>query len=131
MSTRGKTYPLYGPEEQTFAELVEVTGSVLGRKLSYQKVPFAAMFAGFSSGPSQPNRNDSFSGYSESVETDANGETFLEQHLREASLDHHNGLFAGTNDLIERITGVAPMSVETFLDCHRSIFESFAGGPRA
>lgn len=127
----GKTYPLYGPKEHTFAELVEVTGSVLGRKLSYQQVPFAAMFAGFRSGPSQPNRNDSFSGYAESSATDQSGETFLEQHLREASQDHHNGLFAGTNDVIEEITGIPPMSVETFLERYRSIFDSLKGAEHA
>ena len=123
----GKTYPLYGPEEHTFSELAAIAGSVLGFKVDYQQVPFEAMFAGFqSNGPTVP-RNDSFSGYSESQAKDEHGESFLQQHLREASTDHHKGLFSGTNNVIEEITGTPPITVEQFIERHRPVFESFRG----
>ena len=48
--------------------------------------------------------------------------SFLFQHLREAALDHDNGVFSGTNDIVEKITGRSPMTVEAFVTAHRSLF---------
>jgi hypothetical protein len=44
---------------------------------------------------------------------------FFVQHLAEVAQDCRDGLFAGTNDVIERITGEAPMTVQTFVSRHR------------
>jgi hypothetical protein len=30
---------------------------------------------------------------------------YLAQHLREVATDHENGILAGTNDIVEKITG--------------------------
>jgi len=50
------------------------------------------------------------------------GNAFLAQHLREVAIDHGNGLFAGTNDIVERITGRRPMTVREFVNKNRSLF---------
>ena len=38
------------------------------------------------------------------------------QHLREVAIDHQNGIFAGTNELIEKIGGHPPMTLEEFIN---------------
>jgi hypothetical protein len=50
------------------------------------------------------------------------GDSFAMQHLREVAIDHQNGLFAGTNDLIEKIGGRPPMILEEFINKHRAAF---------
>ena len=52
------------------------------------------------------------------------GSEFLVQHLREVAIDHTNGIFAGTNDLVEWIGGRSPMTVEAFVTKHRQAFEA-------
>ncbi len=44
------------------------------------------------------------------------------QHLREVAIDHTNGVFAGTNDLVEKIGGRPPLTVEGFVAKHRDAF---------
>jgi hypothetical protein len=50
------------------------------------------------------------------------GDSFVIQHLREVAIDHQNGIFAGTNDLIEKIGGRLPMTLEEFINKHRAAF---------
>lgn len=115
----GKTYNLYGPEEHTFEELAQVASRTLGFEVDYKRVEFNEMY------------ERAFSAFTAAEPKDDNGETFLAQHLREAVQDHHNGLFSGTNDLIERVTGVPPISVETFLLRHKPMYEAMRGGSGA
>jgi NAD(P)H dehydrogenase (quinone) len=44
------------------------------------------------------------------------------QHLREVAIDHQNGIFAGTNDLVEKIGGRPPMTLEEFISKNRAAF---------
>jgi hypothetical protein len=48
--------------------------------------------------------------------------TLSGQHLREVVLDHQNGLFAGTNDLVRTIGGREPTTLEAFVRQHRDSF---------
>ena len=50
------------------------------------------------------------------------GDSFLIQHLREVAIDHQNGIFAGTNDLVEKIGGRPPTTLEEFINKHRAAF---------
>jgi hypothetical protein len=50
-------------------------------------------------------------------------ESFFLQHIREVAADHQAGVFAGTNDLVEKIGGRAPMSLEAFIEKYRKAFE--------
>lgn len=98
---RGKVYPLYGPVELTHDEIARIVGRVLGREITYRSMPIEK--------------------WAEMVER-IRGKEFLIQHLREVALDHTNGVFAGTNDLVERIGGRPPLTVEAFVAKHRDAF---------
>ena len=119
-----KVYPLYGPTEYTFAEIAQVIGRTLGRTITYQQVPFQMMIEGIEARSGGVKRNSSMNGYAETAQHGASGESFLAQHLREAVEDHHAGLFAGTNNLVQQITGRAPLSIEEFVSKHRAAFEA-------
>lgn len=119
---KGQIYPLYGPVEYTFPEIAAIVGRVLGKPISYQQVPFEVMRDAFSAAGANVARNDAFSGYAESNRPDSSGESHASQHLREAVFDHDNGLFSGTNDIVQQITGRAPMWVEDFVAKYRAAF---------
>lgn len=121
---RGRTYPLYGPVELTHHEIAEVVGRVLGKTITYQSIPiekWGEMIAGASTGGAP--RNDAASLYAEADRISGRpGSEFLIQHLREVAIDHTNGVFAGTNDLVEQIGGRPPLTVEAFVSKHRDAF---------
>ena len=48
--------------------------------------------------------------------------TFLAQHLSNVAVDYQNGIFAGTNDLVERVGGKKPTTVQEFITDHLSAF---------
>lgn len=71
----------------------------------------------------RPPRNDAGSLYSEADRiTGRPGSDFLVQHLHEVAIDHTDGVFAGTNDLVEKIGGRPPLTVEAFVARHRDAF---------
>ena len=47
---------------------------------------------------------------------------FAMQHLREVAIDHQNGVFAGTNDVVKKIGGRQPTTLEEFITRHRKAF---------
>jgi len=116
---RGRVYPLYGPVELTHDEIAQSVGRVLGREIKYQSMPiekWAELVASASAG--KPG-----SLYSEADRiTGRPGSEFLVQHLREVAIDHTNGVFAGTNDLVQTIGGRPPLTVEAFVAKHRDVF---------
>ena len=118
---RGKIYPLYGPVELTHDEIAKIVGGVLGRQITYQSMPiekWAELVGGTSAG--KPPRNDAGSLYPEAYcMTGKPGSEFLVQHLREVAIDHANGVFAGTNEFVEKIGGRPPLTVEAFVAKHR------------
>jgi NAD(P)H dehydrogenase (quinone) len=95
----GKIYPLYGPVEFTYQETAEVLSRVLGKRVEYKQVDFEVF-----------RQNMEAVGKASTV-----GNSFLFQHLREVAIDHQNGIFAGTNDLVEKIGGRPPMTLEVFI----------------
>ncbi len=72
-----------------------------------------------------PGQFNSRTGYGELEQAQPGDrkESFFLQHISEVALDHQAGVFAGTNDLIERIGGRPPMSLEAFIERHRKAFE--------
>lgn len=95
---RSETYPLHGPIEMDHYEIAEAVGEVLGRKISYIPVEIEDFRLRLEQIPA-------FSPY------------FI-QHLCAVVRDYQNGIFAGTNDLIERITEQRPMTVQAFVKAH-------------
>src|SRR5262245_30674476 len=104
---KGKTYPLFGPVEYTYEETAQVLSRVLRMPVQYKQVAFEEFQKAFEAGRKTTGRpvND-----------------FLFQHLREVAIDHQNGIFAGTNDLVEKLGGRPPMTLEAFIEKHRAAF---------
>jgi uncharacterized protein YbjT (DUF2867 family) len=97
----GKTYPLFGPVELSQREIAEDLSKLLKRKVEY--------------------RPTTLDGYRKHLEK-YNLPEFIIQHFIEVAVDYQNGIFAGTNDVIERITGQAPQTIEEFVEAHRAAF---------
>jgi NAD(P)H dehydrogenase (quinone) len=106
----GKVYPLFGPVEYTYRETAQVLSRVLGKSVEYKQVDFEEFKITLQAGGKASTRGPS-------------GNDFLFQHLREVAIDHQNGIFAGTNDLVEKIGGRPPMTLEEFITKHRKAFE--------
>ena len=119
---QGQIYPLYGPVEYTFPAMAAIIGRVLDKEVAYQQVPFEVMREAFTTNREKVARNDALTGYAEANPPDRTGESYMSQHLREAVVDHHNGLFSGTNDIVEQITGRTPMTLEAFVSQHQAAF---------
>jgi uncharacterized protein YbjT (DUF2867 family) len=47
---------------------------------------------------------------------------FLVQHLIEVAQNYRDGIFAGTNDVVEKITGTPALSVQQFIANNRAAF---------
>jgi uncharacterized protein YbjT (DUF2867 family) len=103
---KGKIYPLFGPVEYTYQETAEVLSRVLGKRVEYKQVEFAVF-----------QETLQARGKASTV-----GNSFLFQHLQEVAIDHQNGIFEGTNDLVEKLGGRPPMTLEEFVSKHRNAF---------
>jgi uncharacterized protein YbjT (DUF2867 family) len=109
----GKVYPLYGEKEYTFAEIAAEISKVTGKPLRYEQVDAYEMKK-LTTGVAETPENKRFL---HKIEGDT-----LWQHFREIAKDHQNGIFAGANDTVERITGQRPISLPDFLEAHEAAF---------
>lgn len=98
----GKIYTLHGPVEMNQTEIAAAVGSVLGVTIDYE-----------------PSSLEEFQRKMEEV---YKFPPFLTQHLVEVAQNYQVGIFSGTNDVIETITGTPPLSVTTFIEKHRNAF---------
>ena len=86
-------YPLHGPEELDHNAITAKMQQVLGFPVRYQPIEIPQFARALS----------------------ARGATdFQVQHASSVAVDYRNGVFAGTNNLIEVITGTAPLTVADF-----------------
>ncbi|MNC65810.1 hypothetical protein D3C75_1161350 [compost metagenome] len=46
----------------------------------------------------------------------------LTQHLVEVAQDYQQGVFAGVNDVVEKITGTAALTVQAFIEKYRDVY---------
>lgn len=99
----GKTYPLYGPVELDHYEIAAVMSGVLGRDVTYVPIEVADFSAVLEKQGRSPH---------------------LIQHLSGVAIDYRNGIFSGTNDLVETIGGSNPIEVKTFVTQNRAFYES-------
>jgi len=124
-SHRGKIYPLYGPVEFTYKEIAQVLSRVLGEDVQYKQVSIETMLQIMASGGQKPPAGHSartMYGEFEQAPDRRAGDSFVIQHLREVAIDHQNGVFAGTNDLVETLGGRPATTLEAFVDKHRKAF---------
>jgi NAD(P)H dehydrogenase (quinone) len=98
----GQIYKLFGPVEMDYYGIAAAMSEALGTTISYTPISIA-----------------DFCRY---LEEERHYPPFLVQHLSKVSQDCRDGLFAGTDDVIGRITGQPPMTVQTFISRHREVF---------
>jgi uncharacterized protein YbjT (DUF2867 family) len=103
---KGGIYPLFGPVEYTYEETARVLSRVLGKNVQYKQVNFEEFSKTLQASGKSAGRENSF----------------LFQHLKEVAIDHQNGIFEGTNDLVEKLGGRPPMTLEAFIEKHRVAF---------
>ena len=109
----GKVYPLYGEKEYTFAKITEEISKAIGKPLHYEQVDAWQMKKLATGVPETPENKR----FLQKIEGDT-----LWQHFQEIAKDHQNGVFAGTDDTVKRITGQHPISLPDFLQAHVSVF---------
>ncbi|CAM4387471.1 Uncharacterized conserved protein YbjT, contains NAD(P)-binding and DUF2867 domains [Pedobacter westerhofensis] len=97
----GKTYPLFGPVELTQYDVAEILSEVLGRKITYASMEIPE-----------------FAEYLKDKRSD-----YHIQHITAVAQDCRDGLFSGTNDFIEEITGKIPTGMLEFITSRKEIFQ--------
>jgi NAD(P)H dehydrogenase (quinone) len=86
----GQIYPLFGPKELTQFEIAEILSEVLGRKITYV-----------------PMEIEAFKGVLKNM-----GYTpHFSQHVSAVAQDCRDGVFSGTNHLVEKLTGQMPLQM--------------------
>ena len=121
---KGGMYPLFGAVEYTYQQIAQVLGRALGKSIEYKQISFDAFLEILSSGGQKPAEGASSRNfYGELGRKRASGESFVVQHLKEVVIDHQNGVFEGTNDLVEKLGGHPPMTLEAFIEKHRAAFD--------
>ena len=103
---KGRIYPLFGPVEYTYQETARVLSRVLGKNVQYKQIDFDEFSKTLQASGKSAGRENSF----------------LFQHLKEVAIDHQKGIFEGTNDLVEKLGGRPPMTLEAFIEKHRVAF---------
>jgi len=98
----GKTYTLHGPREMNHTEIAAKMSEVLGAKIAYAPT--------------------SIEEFKLKMENLYKFPPFLVQHLVEVAQDYREGIFAGTNDNVERVTGIPALSVSAFIEKNRDAF---------
>jgi uncharacterized protein YbjT (DUF2867 family) len=95
-------YPLVGPEELDHYQIAQKVGQTLGIPARYEPVDIPTFAAALTAQGATP---------------------FLVQHLSSVAQDYQDGIFAGTNNLVEVISGGKPMTVEDYVSATRDEFD--------
>lgn len=99
---KGRTYVLNGPKEMDEHGIAAAVADVLGRPVRYLPIGLDEYRERLAASGLWP---------------------FIIQHLVEVGIDCSNGVFEGEDDVIERLTGTAPMTVQQFVAAHRAAFD--------
>jgi NAD(P)H dehydrogenase (quinone) len=97
----GQVYPLYGAVEMNHHQIAEAISEALGRTVRYEPTEIPVWIDDIKA-----------RGFPD----------FLAQHLTNVAEDYQNGIFAGNNDLVERIGGKKPTTVQQFVTDHLAEF---------
>jgi NAD(P)H dehydrogenase (quinone) len=98
----GRIYPLHGPVELNYTEIAAAMSEALHTKIEYAPT--------------------SIEEFKQKMEQRYKFPPFLTQHLVEVAQNYRDGIFAGTNDVIETVTGTPALSVPAFIEKHRDAF---------
>jgi uncharacterized protein YbjT (DUF2867 family) len=105
---KGQIYSLFGPVEMDQAGIAKAVGEVLGRPVDYEPITIDT--------------------YRMRLEGAGVMPPFLIQHLCAVAQDYRDGIFAGTDDVIGRVTGKPPMTVQEFVGAHINLFRPAEAG---
>jgi NAD(P)H dehydrogenase (quinone) len=97
-----QAYPLYGPVEMDHYGIAAAVSLALGIPVSYEPISVEEFAAGLASRGISPH---------------------LIQHLSNVAIDYQNGIFSGTNNLIEVIGNHTPLTVEEFVTSRKDAFQ--------
>jgi NAD(P)H dehydrogenase (quinone) len=97
-----QAYPLYGPVEMDHYGIAEAVSRALGIPASYDPISVEEFAAALASRGMSPH---------------------LIQHLSNVAIDYQNGIFSGTNNLIEVIGNHTPLTVEEFVTSRKDAFQ--------
>jgi NAD(P)H dehydrogenase (quinone) len=97
----GKIYPLYGPQELTQYEVADLLTQVLGRRITYAAVEIEAFTEIWKK-----------MGYS----------PYIQQHIAAVAQDCRDGVFSGTNDVVEKLTGRKPLGMVDYIVRNKALF---------
>src|ERR1700753_669447 len=97
----GQVYPLFGAVEMNHYQIADAISEALGRPVRYDPADIPTWIEGIKA-----------QGFPD----------FLAQHLSNVAVDYQNGIFAGNNDLVERIGGKKPTTVRELLTDHLATF---------
>jgi NAD(P)H dehydrogenase (quinone) len=97
----GKIYPLYGPKELTQYEVADILTQVLGRKITYAELEIRDFMEIW--------KKTGFSPYNH-------------QHIAAVAQDCRDGIFSGTNDLVEKLTSQKPLGMLEYITKNKALF---------
>jgi NAD(P)H dehydrogenase (quinone) len=98
----GQIYKLFGPVEMDYYGIAAAVSEALGTRITYTPISI-----------------EEFSRY---LQEKYHYPPFFVQHLAAVAQDCRDGLFTGTDNVIGRITGEPPMTVQTFVSRYREAF---------
>jgi NAD(P)H dehydrogenase (quinone) len=96
-------YPLYGDKELNYYEIAAKVQETLGIPVRYEPIDIPTFAAGLVSAGVSP---------------------FRVQHVSSVAQDYLDGVFSGTNNLVEVIGGTKPRTIEDSVAATRSLFET-------
>ena len=97
----GEIYKVTGPEDLSIAEIAEIFNMALGKPVEYVDIPLEVW---------------------QKALADLGLSPFLIQHLGHMAEDHKNGFFAGVTDVVHKVGGRQPQSLEDFIRANAKAF---------
>ena len=91
----GKAYRLTGSTEMTVADIADTIGRVVNKPVEYIEIPTEAWLEQLAKAPYM--------------------NTHFLKHLEQVAVMHRSGAFVGVSDVVEKIAGRRPKSLETFV----------------
>ncbi|RMP62877.1 hypothetical protein ALQ18_02339 [Pseudomonas marginalis pv. marginalis] len=98
----GKIYSLHGPVEMNHTEIAAAMSEVLGAEIQYAPTSIEA--------------------FEHKMVHEYQFPPALVQHLVEVAQNYREGVFAGVNDVVEKVTGTPALSVQAFVEKYRDVY---------
>jgi NAD(P)H dehydrogenase (quinone) len=101
----GQSYPLFGSQEVNQYEIAEIMTEVLGNKITYVPMEIPAFIEMLKQMGFTPH---------------------FQQHMGHVAQDCQDGVFSGMNDLVEKISGQAPLRMRDYIVKNAALFSKSA-----